>query len=351
MSKTKIDNQQVSQSETAHDSISAKHPSEPPVLHSELMAYVFASCPGLYQYPWWEVTDALTSLINATTELCANMAVPFVEINAFWLGHLIVLQTLNQRWTDRGSQPAEVEMEMGRHQSELQLLSAAQQAFKEAYYWRGSAAPQAKYAEAKLAARRALMENQHEMFDGFPRLVEILRKLCSRQVAAYTAEEVKLENDQFLDAIHMLARDQANPADVTNPPARIRAALARQQRRERERDQERWMPPTEDQISSLEDLENVESTAIAKVDWERGSQALEIPEDQKVAVEARIEGLDLQGSDAAESLGWDADRLERTRRSLEPDRRWGRDLRKQFAAYDQNKNPEKYTKSLKQKEN
>ena len=271
------------------------------------------------------------------------MAVSVAEIKALWLAHLIVLQILQQRRIEWRSRQAGGRGRRGEHhRKELGALLAATEAFQKAYYGRAKTSPQAKYTEARLAGRRALMENQHPMFDGFPGVGgNSGGKYAVVEIAAYLTQEVKLPNDQFLDVVYALARDQANPADVANPPARIRTALAGQRRRGRAKDRERWMPPAEEQISSLEDLENVESMAIAKVDWERGSQALELPEDQKLAVEARIEGLDVQGSDAAESLGLDADRLERTRRSLEPDRQWGRKLRKRFTAYNQSRNREK----------
>lgn len=86
--------------------------------------------------------------------------------------------------------------------------------------------------------------------------------------------------------------------------------------------------------SALEDPRHVESSAIAKVDWEHGKRALRLPLDQTQAVEAKIEGLNLQSSDAPGYLGWDPSRLEAVRRSLEADRPWGKNLRDRFVAYD-----------------
>jgi hypothetical protein len=84
------------------------------------------------------------------------------------------------------------------------------------------------------------------------------------------------------------------------------------------------MPPEPEQSSALEDPRHVESSAIAQVDWEHGKRALRLPLDQTQAVEAKIEGLNLQSSDAPGYLGWDPSRLEAVRRSLEADRPWGR---------------------------
>jgi hypothetical protein len=84
------------------------------------------------------------------------------------------------------------------------------------------------------------------------------------------------------------------------------------------------MPLGEEPTSGLDDPRKVESTVIAKVDWEKGHRDVELPQDQRQAVEARFDGWNLQGSDVPEHLRWDADRLASVRRSLEPDRKWGK---------------------------
>jgi len=71
----------------------------------------------------------------------------------------------------------------------------------------------------------------------------------------------------------------------------------------------------------------------AKIDWERGKDTLELSADQSRAVEAKMDGLDLQAAEARDELGGNAKRVAAVRRSLEPDRRLGRQLRRYFAAY------------------
>jgi hypothetical protein len=78
---------------------------------------------------------------------------------------------------------------------------------------------------------------------------------------------------------------------------------------------------------------DVESTVIAEIDWERAKRDLALPPDESQAVEARRDGLSLQAAAAPAELGWDKSRLRAVRRSLEPDRPWGRRLRNRLRAY------------------
>ena len=75
------------------------------------------------------------------------------------------------------------------------------------------------------------------------------------------------------------------------------------------------MPPEPEQSSALQDAEHIESSAIARVDWEHGRRDLQLPPDQTQAVEAKMDGLNLQSSAASDYLGWDSSRLEAVRRS------------------------------------
>jgi hypothetical protein len=177
------------------------------------------------------------------------------DIKALWLAHLVVFQVGEQRADEWRSNPTEVarlraqwgaidgqrrasgvdsellraqiivETEDWYHLRELGALQAAMSAFQQAFHGRAADTPQAKYAEARLAGRRALMTNHNPLLDGFPHLVEILREVCCGEVATYITEEVQLPNDQFLDALEMIVRDRSNPAEVANPPARIRVSL------------------------------------------------------------------------------------------------------------------------------
>ncbi len=326
-------------------------------------------------HTWWELADTLALAITTITQLCATRALPVAEIKALWLTLLRVLNIvteleaewksaelarlrliwpeIDQALRDRGvdSLPARqqifVEMNDWFHRQELRRLHAAMRAFRKAFYGRTCTSPQAKYVEARLSSRRALMEKHNPLLDGFPKLIVVLRRVCSQEAWVYLEEEVGLNVEKFLDALHIMVHDRADAATVANPPARVRCALARRQERQELVDRERWMPPTPEQSSALQHPEHVESSAIAKVDWEHGRRDLRLPPDQTAAVEARFEALNLQSSEAAEYLGWDRSRLEAVRRSLEADRPWGRKLRDHFAAYDpeafeneKNKNPE-----------
>jgi hypothetical protein len=131
----------------------------------------------------------------------------------------------------------------------------------------------------------------------------------------------------------MLAHDEADPATVENPPARIRCTLSRQERRQKRMDPLRWHPLTEADVEGLADRENFEPQVIVQLDLERGQRDLQLPPDQCRAVEARFDGTNLQASETPEAFGWNAAHTECVRRSLEPDRRWGRRLRRRFGAY------------------
>jgi hypothetical protein len=214
----------------------------------------------------------------------------------------------------------------------LKRLHAAAAALGRACQERGSdQSPQAKFGEAKASSWRALGENHNPVLDRFPELVEVSRRACSHDLATYMTDEVRLPADQFLDMAHVLAHDGAKAAAVANPPARIRLALARNERRRKRLYRQRWKQPTPEQTDGLRDPHNVELSANAMLDWERVRQGL--PPDQTRAVEARIDGVNLQALDAADHLGWDAARLNAIRRSLEPDRRWGQILRKRLSSY------------------
>jgi hypothetical protein len=208
-------------------------------------------------------------------------------------------------------------------------------AFKEAFYSRMCDSPQARFAEVRLSCRRALMEKHNPTLDRFPRLAQTLRKVCCAEVHSYMEQDIHLEADRFLDMLRVVAHDQADAATVANPPARIRSALTRQHRRQELQYRRRRIPMPPEQIVSLDGRAQLESGVIAKVDWEHARRDL-APEDQARAVEARIQGVDLQSSEAAGYLGLDPSRTEAVRRSLQPDRRWGKKLRRRFSAYRKN---------------
>lgn len=276
---------------------------------------------------WEQSAEQLITDIVSVTNACTARQLPIIEIKQLGLAFCIGIQTL-------------VELRDGTQNAVLGRLVAAMQSFDHALRERGAgSSAQGRYAEARVSSRRALSENHDPVLDHLPELVALSVEVCSHDVAEYMGRDVGLPYDAFLDMLHMLAHDGADPATVANPPARIRRALSRADQRRNRRDRKRWTPPTPAQTEGLEDPQDVESTAIAELDWERGRRDLQLPPDQTRAVEARLDGLNLQASKAPEELGWDAAHLERVRRSLGPDRRWGQKLRKRFRAYAPKRNP------------
>jgi len=314
-------------------------------------------------YPWWELADELTAEIDATARLCRTFTLPLVEIKALWLSHCIVFQLILERADEWISQRRPMEAQeinsrradspqakqelfndlvKQRHLPELCKLRAAMEAFAKEFQNRGNDSAQTKYAEARLSSRRSLMEKHNPLLDGFPELVEILREVCSQETFEYMTGDVRLKFDRYLDMLHMLAHDRADPATVANPPARIHVALKRKQHRNEELDRERSMELTAKEANRKDprqDPKHIESSVIANVDWERGKAAVQLPPDQARAVEAKMEGVNLQSSDAADDLGLEPAQLENIRRSLGPDRRWGKQLRERFSAYAPKKGP------------
>jgi hypothetical protein len=219
------------------------------------------------------------------------------------------------------------------YEEELARLRAAVEVLRRAIGERDDISLHARYAEAKLNARRLLKIDYDPILDRFPKFGELVQKSCSASTAEYMVDDVRLDLDKFLDFLEMLAHDHSDPATIPNPPAWIRIALARKQNRQDSLNRVRWMPPTPGQSNALEDPKHLESSIIAEVDWEHGSRDVKLPSDQTRAVEAKFDGLDLQSSDAPEYLGWKPSRLNAVRRSLEPGRRWGKQLRRRFASY------------------
>jgi hypothetical protein len=270
---------------------------------------------------WVEVADEIIKSIDRLTVACAARQLPTVEVKHIWMALWPAILALAVARPGHGSE-------------HMRTLLASMRAFNEAYRRRDAdQRAQAKYAEAGLNARRALSRNHNPALDGFPELVEASREVCSRETAQYLLGDVCLSYDDYLDALSMIARDRANPEDVPNPPARVRAALARARRAKSRVDRTHWMPLTEDQASHLQASVDLESSVCTDIDWERGKRDLGLPEDQTLAVEARLEGISLQSSEELDSLGWSAQRQEAVRRSLEPDRQWGTKLRRRFLAY------------------
>jgi hypothetical protein len=197
---------------------------------------------------------------------------------------------------------------------------------------------QLKYTEVRLSAQRALDERRGpDLLEDFPKLIEFVKEGCSSHVHEYTERDVLLKVDEFFDAIHMIAHDGATAAEIPNPPARIRTALARQRRRSKllERERKAELPEDQSLDEILQDDADLEADTMVNVDLERAIVGLGLTADQEQIVRTQAEGLRLQESGAAEFLGWDAKRLESVRRSLCPDRPTGKRLREHLAIYRQ----------------
>jgi hypothetical protein len=277
--------------------------------------------------PWKECAELLTADILAVAKACADRQLPIIEIKQFCVAFSIATATL-------------LELMDRPQKGELLHLMAAMQALSQALRQRGAEeSVQGEYAEARVSSCRSLCQNHDPALDGFPKLVELSRKVCSEETAGYLSDTVRLGYDQFLDMLQMLASDQADWTMVANPPARIRAALTHQRARQEMLDRQRWESATPQEMDRLDRRKaprDVESEVIAEVDWEHTKRDLSLPPDESVAIEARMDGLNLQSADAADELGWDARRLSAVRRSLAGDRRWGQRLRKRLTAYGPN---------------
>jgi hypothetical protein len=294
---------------------------------TEVPIQLIGLCTLLADRPWPESAEIVISNIVSAIRANTTYALPLshMKVWVFLLGLEIDALTIICH------NPS------GVHNATLLRVLAVWNAFENAFRARvGDSSAQGKYAEAKVNAASALRELPTTLIDEeeFPDILAFCKERCSREISEYMVGEVKLDIDKFLDMLQMLAHDQKSAFEVTNPPARIRAALSREERRQERVTRERWMPPTPEHLSGLEDLRYVESGAIATIDWERGCEAVDLTPDQTRAMEAKMEGLNLQSSEAPEYLGWPANRVARVRRSLEHDRPIGKALRERFADYD-----------------
>jgi hypothetical protein len=270
---------------------------------------------------WKESAELVTADILAVAKACTDRQLPIIEIKAFGVAFSIASATLLES--------------MDRPQKEeLLSLKAAMQTLSQALGQRGAEeSAQSKYAEARVSACRSLCQNHDPALDRFPTLAKLAQKTCSEEATGYLLAEVRLGPDQFLDMLEMLASDRADSATVANPPARIRAALTREVARQEMLHRKRWEQATPEQMDHLQGSRDLESTVIADVDWQHAQRDLALPPDESRAIEARMDGLNLQAADAPDELGWDATRLGTVRRSIAGDRPWGRRLRKRLIIY------------------
>jgi hypothetical protein len=308
------------------------------------------------QYSLADLFDQAVMQIDAVKHACTLRTHAMAFLEGYMLACLQNIKTLHELdcggyYHDRLSDESFNE-QMGRVERAWRLLEDAME------QRRNDDSPQAKFGEVQLSARKALEIDHDPGLDEFSELRLLVRKKSSYDVSDYSTNELRFGHDKFLDVIQMLAHDQANPAEVPNPPARIRFDVKKKQLRAHNRwrrdfgqspDQpdieaaadEFFEAPRMDLAGRASDtsrnaIRSVESSEIANIDLKRGIAGLRLPPDQARLVDAMLNGLDLQSAKAAESLGWNPARLARVRRSLEPGRTWGdalRNLRSRFAAY------------------
>lgn len=187
--------------------------------------------------------------------------------------------------------------------------------------------PQSKYAEAQLSARRLL--GGPDFLEDFPKLTGFVNERSSSQLYDYTQQEVLLDVDDYFDAMHMIARDGANAAEIPNPPARVLTALNRKKLRQEILDRERMA----ELPKMLKNPTDLEATATVNIDFENAITGLGLSADQQRLLLAQMNGLKPQESGAGEYLGWDRKKLDSVRRSLAPDRAAGKRLRAKLADY------------------
>lgn len=189
--------------------------------------------------------------------------------------------------------------------------------------------PQAKYGEAQLSARRAMKVNPDPFLDPLQGIVDLLNERCSRRIYEYAVKEVGLSLGDFLDAMHMIAMNRMDCEKIPNPPAYVRSAVSRKQMRIERRYSQRTTRLTGEIADCRLEMRDID----VALDLNRGMRELGLSADQKTVIEMRFQGRGTQGSDAADYLGWNPTRLERTRRSLATDRPAGKRLRDQFEHY------------------
>jgi hypothetical protein len=206
------------------------------------------------------------------------------------------------------------------------------------------------YEEARLCAlkvttpkgkgtRNAEFGLSAEYLAWYRREDELVRSECSDFINQYREfinqyrERLHLAPDHFAELVKRLALDEG--AGKQKPDHFLCVVILHEQRRTKKRIEKRNREregPRPEELDALYDPGNIESTAVAEVDWDRGRR-LATSEQQK-ALQAVFEGVDLQGAEAPEYLGWNPEYLDSIRRSLEPDRPHGRRLRRYFQAYE-----------------
>jgi hypothetical protein len=222
--------------------------------------------------------------------------------------------------------------------------------------------PQARAGEAQLSARHLKGTDKDAELSSLPRLRDypiadgFAKDESGERVADYMTADLHLKHPGernpeirladpdtvdmhhgFLDVVEALASDKNNLFEHPNPPAHVRNGLDWEAKRRRAAHGGKWTPPTPEQelgFGVLKHPRNQDETQLnARIDWKHGLAGLGLPPDLVEALKAKADGLDLQGSQTAEQLGWTPDRLERARRHLCSDQKAGKALRRHFTAY------------------
>jgi hypothetical protein len=314
---------------------------------AEALASQEDSDQRLLAHAWWEWVDGVAASINHLTEHCRSRALPIAEIKMLWLALQNLLKSifnLRTKWLSDASQTPcpKALTDEDLHKAQLRRLLAAMQAFEQAFRQRGQNSSQASYAEARLSCRRALQhpESPSPFLTEFPVLQQMVQEACWQDGLAYLHQEIHPRKEHHLDdptaepefdLMSVIAEDLKDPEQIPNPPARVRTILSRARRRQDRLDCKRGQElPPEDALAAL-DSEDLESSIIVGIDLERAQQ--NVPGDSARVIEARFDGLDLQSPTTPEYLGMEPRRLQSIRRSLEPDRTYGKKLRRYLAAY------------------
>jgi hypothetical protein len=313
-------------------------------------------------YSWDEMVDQIVDGLAKYAETCKKRLLSLAELKesafVFLNGHMTILRELHDG--DYYGYRA------GHHacQKQMRRIESACGELEQAFAEReADQSLQAKGGEAQLSARYAWETDKSLNLGNFPRLHDVpdfdrfAKKDSGERLADYMTADLRLKHPGernpdaeilladpnavdmrhgFLDVVEALASDGNNLFEHPNPPAHIRNGLNWKAKRRRTAHRKKWMPPTPEQelgFGVLKNPRNIETQLNARIDWQRGLAELGLSSDQIQALKAKHEGLGLQGSETAESLGLAPDQLERARRLLCPDQKPGKALRAHFAAY------------------
>lgn len=193
--------------------------------------------------------------------------------------------------------------------------------------------PTTIFEEARLCALKVSTAKGRtlEGWEWYAEADDRVRAECSDFIATYLTGHVRLGPGYFPDLVSRLLWEKGKSR--RHPERFLRVAILREERRQARRAAKRERERQGPQPDALSDPEHVESSVMARIDWERGRTACNLSVDQQLAIEARFEGINLQGSEAPDYLGWNPLRVDSVRRSLEPDRPAGMRSRQYFQAY------------------